>query len=118
MAAVTDSLIRRQSPSPRSPPKRPRESPSPSPPPIDEELRVFLNDCVGKVRLPQDVMDRVFHALDDEGYTLKALGHRDLDQSKISRLTGLREGAVMSIHVLAEEWCEKRCSKKRLFSRR
>ena len=47
---------------------------------------------------------------------LKALGHRDLDQGKIARLTGLREGTVMSIHVLAEEWCEKHRSKKCLFS--
>ena len=104
VAAVTDSLIRRRSPSPRSPSKRPRRSPSSSPPPpVGEELKVFLDSCIEKVRLSQDVMDGVFHVLDEEGYTPEALGHRNLDQGKIARLTGLREGAVMSIHAHAEE---------------
>ena len=66
MAAVTDSLIRRWSPLPRSPPKRSWGTPSPSPPPVGEELQVFLDDCVEKVWVPQDVMARVFHTLDDE----------------------------------------------------
>ena len=57
-------------------------------------------------------MDRVFRILDEEGYTPKALGHRDLDQGQIARLTGLREGTVMSIHVFAEEWCENYRPKK------
>jgi len=119
VAAVTDSLIKRRSPSPRSPSKRPQETLSPSPlPPVGEELRVFLDDCAKKVRVPRDVMDRVFGILDEEGYTPEALGHRDLDQGKISRLTGLREGAVMSIHVHAEEWCKNNRAKKRQFSRR
>jgi hypothetical protein len=51
-------------------------------------------------------MDRAFTILDEEGYMLEALGHRDLDQLKISRLTGLCEDAVMSVHALAEEWCD------------
>ena len=119
VAAVTDSLIRRQSPSPRSPSKRPRESLSPSPlPPAGKELEVFLKDCAKKVRVPQDVMDRAFGILDEEGYTPEALGHKDLDQGKIARLTGLREGAVMSIHAHVEEWCEKNRAKRRQFSRR
>lgn len=58
-------------------------------------------------------MDRVFRILDKEGYTPKALGHRDLDQGQIARLTGLYEGTVMSIHVFAEEWCENHRPKKR-----
>ena len=62
-------------------------------------------------------MDQVYHLLDEEGYTPEALGHRDLDRGQIARLTGLREGAVMSIHVLAEEWCENHRKKKRPFSR-
>ena len=118
VAAVTDSLIRRRSPSPRSSSKHRRDTPSPSPPPAGEELQVFFDDCVSKVRVPQDAMNRAFRILDEEGYTPAALGHRDLDQDKIARLTGLRDGAVMSIHALAEEWCENHHGKKRSISRR
>lgn len=122
VAAVTDSLIKRRSPSPGSPSKsskRPRESPSPSPPPpIGEELKVFLDGCAKKIRVPQDTMDNVIGVLDEEGYTPEALGHRDLDQGKIVKLTGLPEGTVMSIHAHAEEWCDRNRAKKRQFSRR
>jgi len=117
VAAVTDSLIRRRSPSPRSPSKRPREVLSPSPsPPVGEELRVFLGDCAKKIRIPRNAMDRVFDILDVQGYTLEALGHKTLDQDKIAELTGLHAGAVMSIHALAETWCENNRAKKRQIS--
>ena len=48
-------------------------------------------------------MDRAFGILDEEEYMPEALGHKDLDQGKIARLTGLREGVVMSIHAHTEE---------------
>jgi len=63
-------------------------------------------------------MDNVIGVLDEEGYTPEALGHRDLDQGKIVKLTGLPEGTVMSIHAHAEEWCDRNRAKKRQFSRR
>ena len=60
----------------------------------------------------------MFSILDEEGYTPEVLGHRNLDQGKIFWLTSLREGAVMSIHILAEEWCDIHHAKKRSVSHR
>lgn len=63
-------------------------------------------------------MDRAFNTLDKKGYTVYALGHQTFNRDEISALTGLQEGTVMSIHALAEEWCDRRHSKKRHVYRR
>ena len=96
------------SPSSKHPSKRPRGTPSP--PPVGEELKVFLEDCVKKTQIPQDVMDKVFCILHEQMYTVDGLGHATLDQGKIAKLTGLPDGAVISIHALTEKWLKKRMS--------
>ena len=118
LASMTGLLVRHRSPSPRSPPKRRRETPSPPPPPIGEELKSFLDYCFTKVRTPEDITPaNIFNILDAQGYMVMALGHQTFEKDTVSTLTGLPMGAVMSIHVLAEEWCNDHCSKKRSTSR-
>lgn len=116
--AIIANMTRHRSPSPRSPSKHHCDTPSPSPPPVDKGLEHFLDRCVEKVHIPQSEMDRAFDALNEKGYTVYALGHQTFNRDEISALTGLQEGTAMSIHALAEEWCDRHYSKKRHVSRR
>jgi len=114
LTAITGSITRRRSPSPQEPRKRIRHdtSPLPSPPPpVGEELRMFLDGLFLKIRRPGDV-GRVYDILDQEGYTPEALADDRLDPVRISELTRLPDGAVLSMRSFAREWCEVNKVKK------
>ena len=57
-------------------------------------------------------MDRVFHILDEQKFTVEGLAPASFDQEKFAKLTGLPDGAVISIHALAEKWLKDCCTEK------
>lgn len=60
-------------------------------------------------------MERVYDLLDREGYTPEALGDHRLDAERITNLTGLPSGAILSMQVIAREWCESNKVKRQNF---
>ena len=117
LTAITGSLTHHRSPSPQQPWKRVWNDPTPlssPPPPAHEELRVFLDELFRKICRPTDI-ERVYNVLDQEEYTPKALADDRLNNRCIAELTGLPDGAILSMQTVAREWCENNKAKKQVF---
>ena len=81
-------------------------------PDVREELRLLIHSFGQFHRLPDEIVESAFAALQDKGYSPFVLKDKDLDIARVMELTNLNEGTILALRQFAGEWIERQKVKR------